>query len=140
MCSEQFGLELLYLSVNKTNEKARRLYSGLGWNLASPRMLHMRPLIFAPHVSKTDAKVVTVKRLAREAAVELVSTFYADRDLGLCRSGFSRLFSSDNYLATYICADDAGRSFHRCAPARNHVCYARSRMCLQPMASAIAPR
>ena len=102
--SEELGLELLYLSVNSSNDKARRLYTGMGWRPASRRILKMQPLLFPPH----DVMAPLVELLEPSAALDLTARFYEARDLAPSASGFSKMFASDLYLATYTCSDGAG--------------------------------
>ena len=101
-CAER-GVEVLYLSVNRRNAIARRLYKALGWTRASARKLYFRPLLLPP----TAPPGLSATLLEPDKALELVASHYAARPLGLSRAEFARLFSSPLYLGTFECTDGA---------------------------------
>mmetsp|Transcript_15270 Transcript_15270/g.32198 ORF Transcript_15270/g.32198 Transcript_15270/m.32198 type:complete len:394 (+) Transcript_15270:27-1208(+) len=100
----QLGAEILYLSVNRTNLVARKLYSSLGWSFASRRILFARPLL----LPRSSPPGVAVRFMAMEDAVDLVTKYYAARPLGPPRAECLRLFTSPLYLGTLTCEDGLG--------------------------------
>ena len=106
------GAAYLYLSVNGTNQKSRSLFNSMGWRPASRRCLVFRPLLLPQKVAAAAASLPPPAAwpapLEREAAERMAATHYARRDLGLDRTGFGSLFSSELYLGTWHAKDGAG--------------------------------
>jgi ribosomal protein S18 acetylase RimI-like enzyme len=111
------GCDVLYLSVNGNNGRARQLYSKLGYSLASRRapamtfLLSQRPVVWgsasgAPHAKKEP----TITTLTPEAAaVELVRT-YSGRDCALTDAAVDELLRHDAYEASYVARSADGSS------------------------------
>ena len=105
------GAAYLYLSVNGTNQKSRSLFNSMGWRPASRRCLVFRPLLLPQKAAAAAASLPPAAwpaPLEREAAERMAATHYARRDLGLDRTGFGSLFSSELYLGTWHAKDGAG--------------------------------
>lgn len=103
------GVNYMYLSVNGSNKVALRLYSRMGFVHASHRSLIFRPLLLPARTSRRDEAAAApgggVRKLSGKEACNLVSSYYAKRDLGLSRTEFDRLFASPNHLATFAATD-----------------------------------
>lgn len=106
------GVELLYLSMNKDNRKARALYEQQSWELASARTLVFRPTLFLPTAPRGAAAAAAagggVKQLEPARALELTSRYYSERALGLTSKEMAHLFRSPMMLATYLASDGNG--------------------------------
>lgn len=109
-CTEA-GIEVLYLSVNRTNKVARRLYASLGWEPASPRLLHFRPLILL----RPAPSELNVRRLDRTEAIKMVASRAAVQFLAPSAAECEALFCSPLYLATFECSDGALVHLHSLA-------------------------
>ena len=87
--SAQAGVDYLYLSVNRSNAKALRLYQRLGWSVASARRLVFTLLLWPPSAAAADMSAAAagggVRACTREEGVALAAAHYASRDLGLVR-------------------------------------------------------
>jgi ribosomal protein S18 acetylase RimI-like enzyme len=118
------GVSYMYLSVNGSNKVAIHLYSRMGFVHASHRSLLFRPLVLPARASSRDAAAAAagggVRQLSAAEACDLVSSYYAKRDLGLSRREFERLFASPNLLATFAATDapaGAGNTSGVCSTA-----------------------
>ena len=102
------GVDVLYLSVNRDNRRARRLYSRVGYTAASSRVLLVQPLLLPSWPRSTAREGCTLKALTAAEATELLWRHYGRRDLGLDRAGYGELCASHFFLGCWILSDRDG--------------------------------
>ena len=100
-CMEK-DVALLYLSVNRENDKARAFYNALGYQHASQR-LHSAVLLIKEEESKCAKDEFVVVRISADLGAFLTKRHYDKRDLALSTlEAFQELFHSSDYEGTFL--------------------------------------
>ena len=97
------GVAMLYLTVNQDNEKAKSLYSKLGYQAASERSVRTKFLMAKESISD---EVLVVSTVVPEIAAEMTATCYDSIDLSPAgpsiKDGFMRIASSPYFERIFI--------------------------------------